>query len=508
METGGLYASELFIWYIHAWLAPVGTENIDKISRGSGKREEKPVAKKNYDQMAAQIIEKVGGKNNISLCFHCVTRLRFNVKDMSLIETEEIKKIPGVLGAQVVGDQFQIIVGQDVGKVYEAVCALAEIAKQEVINENLDDDEKKKFNISSVFEALSGCLVPVIPVLMGGAFVKVLIILLFNYDPASTEFYTYFVLNFVADASTYFLPVLLGASAAKKFNTNVYLGTFMGAILLAPKFVAAGSAGTAMSLFGIPITYLTYGYGGTIFPVIMIVFVMSYVERFWKKISPNVLRTILVPFGTILVMLPIALCVLGPLGQFIGGFICQIVDFIYARVGFLAVAIVATLQPLLVMTGMHMSLMPIRIQFCTTMGFDPLIKVASTISNYNQGMACLGMALRTKDQDLKATAFGAAASALLGGITEPALFGVTLPYKRPLYAAMIGSCVGGLIAGIYGTVAYLTGGTGLFALTAFMGERQYNLTQFLMALAVGMVITFVLSYMFGVKEDSNGKVSG
>lgn len=466
------------------------------------------MAKKNYDELAEKILAAVGTGENITYATHCITRLRFELKDRSIVNLEGIKKIPGVLGGQWSGEQLQIIIGQDVGNVYDVVCKKTGLAKQEAINENLDGDEKKKFSAMTVFEAISGCLVPVIPVLMGGAFVKVLIILLSNFNLISTESNTYFVLNFVADASTYFLPVLLGASAAKKFNTNIYLGMFMGAILLAPKFVAAGSAGTAMSLFGIPVTYLTYGYGGTIFPVIMIVFVMSYVERFWKKVSPNVLRTILVPFGTIIVMLPIALCVLGPLGQFIGGFICQIVDFIYARVGFLAVAIVATLQPLLVMTGMHMSLMPIRIQFCTTLGFDPLIKVASTISNYNHGMACLGVALRTKDKDLKATAFGAGVSALLGGITEPALFSVTLPYKRPLYAAMIGSCVGGLIAGIFGTVAYLTGGTGLFALTAFMGERQHNLTQFLVALAAGMVITFVLSYLFGVKEDSNGKVSG
>ncbi|MGN1026531.1 MAG: PTS transporter subunit EIIC [Faecousia sp.] len=467
------------------------------------------MAKKNYEEMATRLIDLVGGKDNVTNLAHCITRLRFNLKDRGIPNTDEIKKVSGVVGAQWSGEQLQIIIGQDVGKVYDKICQQTNLEKQQTINENLDgDSQRKKFKMSTVFEAISGCLVPVLPVLMGGAFVKVLIILLSNFNLISTASNTYFVLNFAASASTYFLPVLLGASAAKKFNTNIYLGVFMGAILLAPDFVAAGSAGTAMSLFGIPITYLTYGYGGTIFPIIMIVFVMSYVEKFWKKISPNVLRSILVPFGTIVVMLPIALSVLGPLGQFIGDVICKIVAFIYDRAGFLAVAIVASLYPLLVMTGMHMSLMPIRIQYCTTMGFDPIIKVASTISNYNQGIACLGIALRTKDQDLKATAFGAAASALLGGISEPALFGVTLPYKRPLYASMIGSCVGGLIAGLFGTVAYLTGGTGLFALTAFIGERAHNLLQYLIALIAGMVVTFVLSYLFGVKEDpKDGTVS-
>lgn len=467
------------------------------------------MAKKNYEEMAARLIALVGGEENVTIFAHCITRLRFNLKDRGIPNLDEIKEVPGVVGVQWSGEQLQIIIGQDVGKVYDLICQKTNLAKQQTIEEKLDNaPQKSGFKVSSVFEAISGCLVPVLPVLMGGAFVKVLIILLSNFNLISTDSNTYFVLNFAANASTYFLPVLLGASAAKKFNTNIYLGIFMGAVLLAPDFVSAGSAGSTMSLFGIPITYLTYGYGGTIFPIIMIVFVMSYVEKFWKKISPNVLRSILVPFGTIIVMLPIALCALGPVGHFIGSLICKVVAFIYDHAGFLAVAIVASLYPLLVMTGMHMSLMPIRIQYCTTMGFDPIIKVASTISNYNQGIACLGVALRTKDEDLKATAFGAAASALLGGISEPALFGVILPYKRPLYAAMIGSCVGGLIAGMFGTVAYLTGGTGIFALTAFIGEREHNLLQYLIALVAGMIVTFVLSYLFGVKKESKiGQIS-
>lgn len=459
------------------------------------------MAKKKYDELAEKILQAIGGKENIVFHTHCITRLRFNLKDRGLVEQKEIEKISGVIGAQWAGEQLQIIIGQDVDEVYGLLCEKAELQREKPVDENLDAP-KKKFSINMFFEVISGCLVPVIPVLAGAAFIRVALILLDNFSIISTASNTYFVLNFVYNASLYFLPVFVGAAAAKKFNTNMYLGMLMGAMLLAPEFVAKGSAQEAMSVFGIPITYMTYGYGSTIFPSIMSVFVMSYVERFWKKVSPKVLRTILVPFGTIFVMIPIVLCLMGPLGQFIGTGIAACMLWIYNRVGFLAIAIVAALQPILVMTGMHMSLVPARIQFCTTLGFDPLVKVAATISNYNQGIACLGAGLRTKDKDIKAMAFSSAATALLGGITEPAMYGVTVKYKRPLYAAMIGSFTGGLIAGLFGCVAYLASGTGLFALVSFIGERQNNLWQYCVALVVGMAVTFVLSYLFGIEEKA------
>lgn len=458
------------------------------------------MAKKNYDQLAEEVIEYVGGKDNVTFFTHCITRLRFNVKDQSKVNEEELKKVQGVLGCQWISGQFQIIIGQQVDQVYDVICKKYDFEQVDKIEENLDE-KKKKFSFVSVIETFSACLVPVIPVLMGCAFLNVILILLGNFNLITEESNTYFVLNFVGNSALYFLPVFVGAAAAKKFNCNIYMGMLMGAMLLNPDFIAKGSAGESMSVFGLPITYLTYGYGSTIFPAIMIVFVMSYVEKFWKKYSPAIIRSILVPLGTLLIMIPLALCVLGPLGQFIGTWIATFIMWIYNNVGFLAVAILACIQPILVMTGMHMSMVPARIQFVSSFGYDPLVKVASTIANYNQAAACFGVALRAKDKDIRSTALTTGVTALFGGATEPALFGITLRYRRPLYAVMIGSFIGGLIAGLFKTVATMASGVGLFALTSFISEDPNNIIFYCLALIIGMILTFVLTFIFGIDEN-------
>lgn len=227
---------------------PTGAGRVQniKIQPHCGEREEIPMAKKNYDQMAAQIIEKVGGKNNISLCFHCMTRLRFNLKDMSLIDIEEIKKISGVMGTQFSGDQLQIIIGAQVDDVYRQVCAQAGIKEDAPIQENLD---KKKGNAAvRILDALTGAVVPVLPVFIACGLMKAVVAVCTQIGVMTADMPTCQVLTFVGDAGFYFLPILLGAFAAKKFGGNMALGMLIGAMMIHPSFLAAVSAKT--SLFG------------------------------------------------------------------------------------------------------------------------------------------------------------------------------------------------------------------------------------------------------------------
>ncbi len=472
---------------------PTGAGRVQniKIQPHCGEREEIPMAKKNYDQMAAQIIEKVGGKNNISLCFHCMTRLRFNLKDMSLIDIEEIKKISGVMGTQFSGDQLQIIIGAQVDDVYRQVCAQAGIKEDAPIQENLD---KKKGNAAvRILDALTGAVVPVLPVFIACGLMKAVVAVCTQIGVMTADMPTCQVLTFVGDAGFYFLPILLGAFAAKKFGGNMALGMLIGAMMIHPSFLAAVSAKTSLSVFGLPI----YGasYTGSVFPVVLAVFVMSQVEKFIAKKSPVALRNILEPFGTLLIMVPLTLCLIAPIGDFLGTYVGKAMFWLYDTVGFVGVAIFAAVLPLMVITGTHHGLSPYIMNSFQTLGYEPLYFTASSITNVDDGIACIAVGLKTKDPDLRAAAFSAATTALVCGVTEPALFGINLPHRTPLYGCMIGSFVGAGIAGFGRAVAYQFGGGGVFAFTSFLHSDFSNLTWFLAGQIIGAAVTFVATFI-------------
>ena len=456
------------------------------------------MAKKNYDQMAAEIIEKVGGKDNISLCFHCITRLRFNVKDMSLIETEEIKKIPGVLDAQVVGDQFQVIIGQDVAKVYDVVCTVADIAKQEAVNENLDNGAKKKFTFMTLIDAITGCIVPVLPIMLGVGLLKAVLIILSMLHILDNTGSTYAVLSFVADAGFYFMPVYVGSTAAKKFGGNPALGMLMGAMLLSPTFIAKVGAGEAMTIFGLPIYNASYA--NSFFSTIIIVFVMSQIEKVLKKYVPQMVSSIVVPLGVILIMTPLNFVVLGPLGSYIGIYLSKAVILLYETIGFVGVALLAAIRPILVMTGMHTAFTPYLLQSLSSLGYEAFYSPASFIANMNQGAACLGVALKSKNSSVRSTALSSGITAYIGGVTEPAMYAINLKYKTPMIASMIGSAVGGLYAGLMHVGMYSLSTGSILGIVAYVSDNPMNLVHMAIGLGIGTVVTVALSFIM-YKDD-------
>jgi PTS system beta-glucosides-specific IIC component len=452
------------------------------------------------EQIANIVLEKIGGKNNISYLTHCVTRLRFNLKDQSLADNKEIEKISGVVGCQVQNGQLQVIIGQTVGDVYDAVCKLADIKKEEAIQENLDPGTKKKISFSAILDGITGSLAPNIPLLIGGGMIKVLVLLLSMAKILSPTSQTYTILSFVGDAAFYFLPVFIGATAAKKFNTSVPLGMLFGAILIHPTFVSLVTAGKPLSFIGLPVTLASYS--STVFPIIMIVWIMSYVERFFSKISPISIKSLFVPLMVILVMLPVALCAVGPLGVLLGNYVSKAIIYLYNTAGFLGVATMSALFPLLVLTGMHTTMMPYLVTMMTTVGHEPLVLIAGFIVNLSQGAACAAVAIRAKNKDLKSTAVTCAITAIVGGVTEPALFGVNLKLRRPLYAVMAGGFIGGLYAGITKVYGYsFPGSMGLFGLASFIGPQGSNLINAVISMVIGMVATFIITLILGFKED-------
>lgn len=447
---------------------------------------------KRYEELADQVIKLIGGKDNVIFFTHCVTRLRFKVKDRSIVEMEEIKSVDGVMGCQWAGEQFQVIIGQAVNDAYNLICQKYGLGKQDAIAENLEGTPQKKLSMGFLIDMISGCLTPVVPVMMAGGFIKIVVILgeLLGLLEAGNSTHT--VLSFVGDAAFYFLPVFVGANAAKKFGANQGLGMMLGAMFIHPSFIAALAEGP-LNILGIPI-YNT-SYSSSIFPVLISTAVMAPIERFIAKHSPDAIRSIVEPFLTMLIMIPLALCLLGPIGAFLGQYIAAAIMWLYDTVGFVGVAIFTGLYPVLVITSMHGGLMPYLMSSLTTQGFEPIVFTGMIISNVLQGIACLAVAVKSKDKTIKSVAGGCVVAAMIGGVCEPALYGVNLKYRKPLYGVMIGGVVGGAVAGLGHACAYsLTGSAGILGgLPIYIPGGAANLMWMVAGIIAGCITTFAIT---------------
>jgi len=454
------------------------------------------MAKKNYDQLVDQIVGLIGGKDNISFFTHCVTRLRFSVKDKGRVKADEIEKLPGVIGIKWAGEQFQVVIGPDVADVYQMISEKEGIGQQEN-SEVGANNEKKKFSLNMILDSFSGAIAPIIPVIMSAGLVKVVVFLLNMAGILPAESSTYLVLSALGDAGYYFLPVFLGYGAAKKFGANVGLGMYIGALFIHPTLSTAISEG-GVTLFGLPV-YAT-SYSSSIFPVIITIAIMAPVEKFIGKKSPTIVRSMVQPLLTVLIITPIALLITGPLGALIGTYLSAFIMFLYNYLGSFAIAILAAIYPLMVMTGMHSGLTPYMVS-AVAAGGDLVVLPAICVANLCQGAASFAVALKTKDETQKSNAVSAGVTAFIGGVTEPALFGVILPLKKPLIGVMAGSFVGGFLMGILHVTYLVFGGGGLFAIPSFIGEAGNNVVFAVISMIVGIVVSFVVTFILMKKES-------
>ena len=458
----------------------------------------------NYAELVSRLEELIGGKENIKFFTHCVTRLRFNVENKELVKTEEIEKQKGVLGINWSNDQFQIIIGSNVEDVYNMVNNELKLddkkqnLKTSDINHSADKTKKKrKISMGALLDFITGSIVPVLPILMAVGMIKVVVILGEMAGILTSGTGTDMVLTFVSDAGLYFLPIFVGASTAKKCGANSALGMFAGAMFLHPTFVTAVSKGTALSVFGIPVYAASYG--STIFPTIMTVFVMSYIEKFVSRNCPKAIRTLAEPFITMMITLVIGLCVVGPLGTIFGNYLATGIIWLHDHLGFVGITIFSSCFPLLVMTGMHQGTTPYVLQSIASLGKEPIVIIGSTIANINQGIACFAVALKSKDKELKAEAISCGVTAVVAQVVEPALYGITSKLKTPLYGAMIGSLVGAAYAGITKVMAYALAG-GVFGIPTFLIGGKSNLVNYVIAIVLGIVVTFVSTYVMYKEE--------
>ncbi|MGG0661632.1 PTS transporter subunit EIIC, partial [Bacillus altitudinis] len=375
----------------------------------------------NHKDLAQDILKHIGGSENVQNAIHCMTRLRLTLKDSSRANSEEISRLDGVIQVADTAGQYQIIIGNDVGYVYKEFAKLIDHnpeASGQIV-QNKDHSFKGYFNRFA--NLITGIFAPIIPAIAGAGMLKALLILLPMLNLMKEDSQTYLVLKIISDAAFFFLPILLAYTSSQKFGTNPMVSMALAGVLLHPNLTALFSSGDPVAFAGIPLKAVSYG--ASVIPIILIVWLMSYVERLADKLSPGPVKIFMVPLITMIIVAPIGLLFLGPLGMYLGAGLAAGVLWIQQTAGWAAVAILAVFLPFIVMFGMQKVFYPVVIASLASPGYDALIGVAMLAANFAQGGGALAVSFKTKDPKLKQIAMSGGISALFG-ITEPALYGV------------------------------------------------------------------------------------
>ena len=428
-----------------------------------------------------------------------MTRLRLNLRDDAKLNAEEAKKIPGVINLIQQNGEQQFVIGQDVASLYE------EIIKNDIkAAGSIDDadafkaDTQKKGNVvEAILSYVGGTFSPIIPVFIAGGLTGAVISLLQTFAHLSAESGTVFVLTAIQQAMLYFLPVYIGFSSASRLKSNPYLGAFLGAILL---YVTANRP-EVLNFLGIPVASI--GYNGQIFPVVLGTLFMSVVYRFLQKVLPVVFRTVLLPVLTMLIVVPVTLIVLGPIGYWVGTALANGVLAIYRAFPALAVAIIGATTVWLVFFGMNNATYPVLFLLLAEVGSDPLICTGMAPANVAVGGACLAYALLQKDADKKGVGISSGITAL-SGITEPGVYGVLFPNRYPLIGAMVGGGVGGFLAGLFGLTQFVVANPGFISFAAYFNPdgTMGNFWGMMGVMVLAVAIAFVVTYFLGKKQEA------
>ncbi|GLI84264.1 PTS beta-glucoside transporter subunit EIIBCA [Rossellomorea marisflavi] len=449
-----------------------------------------------YKKTAEEILEHVGGSENVNSVVHCMTRLRFTLSDPSKVNTNALQKVKGVIGTTNNGGQFQVIIGNNVPTVF------AEVQKLTGGNRpSAPATEEKKMNwFLRIINVLASVMTPIIPALAGSGILKVILAILVMTNVLKPEDQTYYIINFIADSVFYFLPVLLAVSSAHKFNTNVYLAVTLGGVLLHPNFAALVAAKDPVNFIGLPITLV--GYSSTVIPIIIVVWLMSYVERFAERVSPSMIKIFLKPLIIIGVMAPLALIVIGPLGFHAGNLLAGGIYFLQEKAGWLSLALLTGFKPLIVMTGMHWAFVPAIVTSLSTYGYEGLMLVSSLGAIFSLTGACLGVAIKTKSSSMRQIALSAGTTSLLAGITEPAVYGVALKLRRVLVFTIISGLIAGAFSGLTKVKLFALVTPSLLKFPTFISDQYTdNLMNAAITAVIAFGISFTLTVVFGFKEE-------
>ena len=457
-------------------------------------------------KIAQEVLEAVGGKDNVTSATHCMTRLRLTLKDMGLPNDETVKNIPGVLGAQKVGSQYQVIIGQNVPKVYNEFCSMTGLAMQEAIQENLDGPKEKltpKAIGGKILDFMAGSMTPMIPAMMAAGLCKAIAAIIgpdmLKLVDATSNLYV--LLNTIMyEGFFYFLPIMVGFNAAKKVNIPAPLGAYMGGMLIAPTFVSLVTGGQPFDIFGINVTMVNYSQ--SVIPVMLAVAFMGLVYQLMAKIMPDTLTTIFTPLCTILISVPVAFIGLAPLGNIIANGIAGGLAAFSNATGFFGVAVIGAIWQFLVMTGMHGPVLMIFLADGIAKGYMSGAIIGGGLAQWAAWAVGLGAFFRLRNKQEKSQALGFAISGFVGGITEPTMYGLCMKYKKCWLGIIVGGFVGGAYAGITNVCTYVMGGASNFlGLIGYTGGPTANLVNGVIASVLAFVVSAVVVYFFGFSKD-------
>ncbi|WP_426332969.1 beta-glucoside-specific PTS transporter subunit IIABC [Paenibacillus silvae] len=467
----------------------------------------------NYDQLAKDILSRVGGRENVNSVFHCVTRLRFKLKDESVAKTEELKNLPGVITVMQSGGQYQVVIGNEVPDVYKAVVKAGNFPTEGQVEESADHSGKKVGLFSRFIDMISGVFTPLLGLLAATGMIKGFNEMFVAFGWITQDSGTYQLLKATGDCLFYFFPIFLGYTAIKKFGGSPFLGMAIGASLVYPTLAGLKTGDPLYTLFtgtlfespihitflGMPVILMEYS--SSVIPIIIATFVAVRLERFFKNVIPKVVSTFLVPFFTLLVIVPATFLVIGPISTWAGQLIGAGATNIYELSPIVTGLIIGGLWQVFVLFGLHWGLVPVALLNLSTSGADPVLAM-SFAASFAQIGAVLAVLLRTKNTKIKSLSIPAFISGIFG-VTEPAIYGVTLPLKKPFIMSCIAGGIGGGILGYAGSKIYMIGGLGVFGYPTFINKEVGLDSSFYMAIVstlVAFVLGFILTYIVGFKD--------
>lgn len=468
-----------------------------------------------YEQLSKDIIKNVGGKENVISVVHCITRLRFKLRDENKANTEVLKDMDGVVTVMKSGGQYQVVIGNHVPDVFKEVVEIGGF-QTAATEEQEDNSNQSVFN--KLIDIIASIFTPVLGVLAATGMIKGFNALFIALGWLEDTSGTYQILNAVGDSLFYFFPIFLGYTAIKKFGGSPFIGMAIGGALVYPSITAlsageplytlfAGSALFESQIFieflGIPVILMTYS--SSVIPIILAAFFAAKIEGFFKKVIPDVVKVFVVPFLTLLVIVPLTFMLIGPIATWAANLIGMATNGVYDLSPVIAGAFIGALWQVLVIFGLHWGLVPLAINNLTTLGSDPVLAMMFAAS-FAQTGAVIGVLMKTKNQKIKTLSIPAAISGLFG-VTEPAIYGITLPLKRPFIISCIVSGLGGSILGLVGARVYMIGGLGIFGIPSFIGPEGMDTSFWVMVITLSgsLVLGLVLTYLFGVKEEKTSE---
>lgn len=491
-----------------------GESNIIRY-KDANKQKEGTIMK--YQTLCEDIIQHIGGKDNVISVTHCVTRLRFKLKNEEKANTEVLSKMKGVMKIIQTGGQYQVVIGTHVEDVYRELIQIGGFKSEQPLTINEDADTKKQGLLSRFLILMSGIFQPILSILMASGMIKALLKLVVLADWLSDTSGTYTILNSMGDALFYFFPIAVGYSASRKFGIKEIYGITLGAVLSYPAISALSSQDVLYTVFqgtlfesnvyaeflGIPVLLPGAGYAGSVIPIILIVFVAAKIYKALNTHLPAMIRSFFVPFLTLMITVPLAFVIIGPIAMFIQGLLSEAIQLIINLNAGIAGLVIGSLWSVLVMFGLHMPIIMMFNVNIATYGYDIINPLIFSGALASMG-AVLGVIIRTKSVQEKNIAVPALFSTFFG-VNEPALYGVLIPRKKIMFSCFLAAGIGSMIAGFCGAKLYAFGASGPLGLPCFINPNGIDMG--FIGLCIGAVVSFILALaaalFIGDKKDEN-----